>query len=225
MNRVLVLVEGPTERAIFQNVMALDLGIKNISLCPRVVGQPGHKGGNRFAVVRHEIRNLFHQEPGSFVTTFFDYYALGSDWPGITDIKDKNLKIARVILENAFADIIKGDMGDNFNPIRFIPYIQFHETESLLFADPSEMAEVFGQPGLKSVFEKIVEKYGGCENINRDYDSAPSRQIQKAFAGYKKGSSVNAHAYRIAQHIGVEKIRRQCPNFNDWYSKLERLGE
>jgi hypothetical protein len=225
MNRVLVLVEGATERAIFQNVLAPDLGNKNISLCPRVIGQPGHKGGNRFAVVRHEIRNLFHQEPGSFVTTFFDYYALGNDWPGITDIKGKNLKTAREILENSLADTIKGDMGDKFNSTRFIPYVQFHETESLLFADPSEMAVVFERPGLKTVFERIVEKYGGCENINRDYDSAPSRQIQKAFAGYKKGSSVNAHAYRIAQHIGVETIRKQCPNFNEWYGKLEKLGE
>jgi hypothetical protein len=146
-------------------------------------------------------------------------------WAGITKIKSKNLKTTRDILENALAETIKGDMGDEFIPTRFIPYIQFHETESLLFADPGEMAEVFGRPALKEMFEKIVEECGGCEKINNNYDTAPSRRITKLFHGYKKGSSVNAHAYRIAQHIGVQKIRKQCPNFDEWYGKLERLGE
>jgi hypothetical protein len=225
MNRVLVLVEGPTERAIFQSVFAPDLGNRNISLCPRVIGQPGHKGGNRFDVVRQEVRKLFHQEPGIFVTTFFDYYALGRDWPGMAEIKGKNLKTSRDILEQALADTVAGDMGNKFNSTRFIPYVQFHELEGLLFADPAEMAAVFGNESLKTIFEKIVEDCGGCEKINNNYETAPSRRIKKHFPGYKKGSSVNAHAWQIMLHIGVQKIRQQCPNFNDWYGKLERLGK
>jgi hypothetical protein len=224
MSRVLVLVEGPTERVIIQEVFAPDLGGKKVFLNPRVVGQPGHKGGNKFATVRREIRNLICQEPDSIVTMFFDYYGLGNDWPGKVAIKNENIEIARGALEKALADIIKQDMGDGFNPERFIPYIQFHEMEGLLFADPGEMAEVFERPALKTEFEKIVKDCGGCEKINNNYETAPSRRIQKYFPAYKKGSSVNAHAWRIVQHIGVAKIRQQCPNFNDWYAKLENLG-
>ncbi|MBN1190506.1 MAG: DUF4276 family protein [Dehalococcoidales bacterium] len=33
---------------------------------------------------------------------------------------------------------------------------------------------------------------------------------------------MNAHAYRIAQHIGLERIRKACPKFNQWYSQLEK---
>ncbi|WP_059280047.1 DUF4276 family protein [Dehalococcoides mccartyi] len=225
MNRVLVLVEGPTERVIIQQVFAPDLGVKNVFLNPKVVGQPGHKGGNRFAAVRRELRNLICQEPESIVTMFFDYYGLGNDWPERETTRGKSIEIARGTLEKALADTIRLDMGDGFNPERFIPYIQFHEMEALLFADPEEMAKVFQKPGLKTAFEQDVKDCGGCENINNNYETAPSRRIQKHFPGYKKGSSVNAHAWRIAQHIGVEKIRQQCPNFNDWYAKLERLGE
>ena len=46
--RVLVLVEGPTERAIVDNVFAPSLGSRSVFLYPRVVGKPGHKGGNGF---------------------------------------------------------------------------------------------------------------------------------------------------------------------------------
>jgi hypothetical protein len=225
MNRVLVLVEGPTERVIIQQVFAPDLGTKNVFLNPRVVGQPGHKGGNKFATVRREIRNLMCQEPGSTVTMFFDYYGLGEEWPGITDIKGKNIEIARGTLETALADIIRQDIGDKFNSDKFIPYIQFHEMEGLLFADPDEMAKVFEKPELKTEFKKIVNECGGCEKINNNYETAPSRRIQKIYPAYKKGSSVNAHAWRITDHIGVEKIRKQCPNFNEWYSRMEKLGE
>ena len=48
MKRVLVLVEGSTEQAIFTQVFAPDLGIKGVSLNPRIVGKVGHKGGNNF---------------------------------------------------------------------------------------------------------------------------------------------------------------------------------
>ncbi|MFP4349147.1 MAG: hypothetical protein ACLFQY_12740 [Desulfococcaceae bacterium] len=28
----------------------------------------------------------------------------------------------------------------------------------------------------------------------------------------------------MARHIGIERIRRQCPHFNEWFGKLEKLG-
>ena len=31
--------------------------------------------------------------------------------------------------------------------------------------------------------------------------------------------------YRIIQRIGVEGIRKECPNFNGWFAKLEQLHE
>jgi hypothetical protein len=59
----------------------------------------------------------------------------------------------------------------------------------------------------------------GCSNklINDNPVTAPSKRIQRFFPGYRKGSSVNAHAYRIAQRIGLERIRRQCPHLANIY--------
>lgn len=107
---------------------------------------------------------------------------------------------------------------------KFIPYIQLHEIESLLFAGPEKMAQVFEKSELTAKFEQIVRECGGCEYINNNPENAPSKRIQNLFPGYKKGSSVNAHAYRIAQRIGVSRMRAQCPHFDEWLAKLEQLG-
>jgi hypothetical protein len=225
MKRVLVLVEGPTEQAIIDRVFAPDLEVKEIFLNPRIVGKPGYKGGNRFAVVQRELLALLRQEPDSIVTMFFDYYGLNASWPGLTEAKGKNVDKAFSLVTQAIADAIVQDMGHRFNPARFIPYIQFYEVEGLLFAGPNEMAEIFEKPSLKEKFEQIVKDCGGCEKINDGVDTAPSKRIQQLFSNYQKGRSVNAHAYRIVQHIGVERIRKECPQFNAWYSRLEKLNE
>ncbi len=224
MKRVLLLVEGPTERAIAEQVFAPSLGVKGVYLYPRVVGKPGHKGGNSFATVSRELTSLLKQETSSTVTMFFDYYGLDESWPGVAKAKAKSIDVAFKAVLQAISETMAKQMGPEFNPARFIPYVQMHETESLLFAGPDEMAKVFERPGLKTRFEQIVTDCGGCEKINDDWETAPSRRIQRLFPGYKKGRSVNAHAYRIAQHIGVERIRRECPNFNEWFTRLEQLG-
>jgi hypothetical protein len=222
--RVLILVEGPTERAIVDNVIAPPLGLSGVFLYPRVVGKPGHKGGNNFAVVRREIANLIRQEPGSIVTMLFDYYGLDDSWPGVSESRGKSPGSALTIMKTSIADAVIEDMNGDFNRTRFIPYVQFFEIEGLLFAGPQEMAKVFGRPNLETTFRQIVTDCGGCERINDRYDTAPSNRIKRYFPQYRKGRSVNAHASRIAQHIGIERIREQCPNFNDWFTSLEQQG-
>ena len=224
MNRVLVLVEGPTERAMVDHVFAPELALKSIYLYPRVVGKPGKKGGNKFSVVRRELKALIKQEPQSMVTTFFDYYGLPKDWPGLEAAKGKMASEVPAIVEPAITEAVAQDLGSVFNRKRFLPYIQLHEVESLLFAAPDIMAQVFERPSLADTFKQIVEECGGCELINDDPATAPSKRIQRLFPTYKKGSSVNAHAYRIARRIGTDGIRRACPHFNEWYTKLEQLN-
>jgi len=208
VSRVLILVEGPTERAIVHQVIAPALAINRVFLYPRIVGKPGHKGGNRFQTVRRELRNLLLQEPNSTVTMLFDYYGLPDDWPGIMDTKGKDAAEVPNIVEAAIAEVIQADLDNSHNPKRFIP---------------EEMAMVFGNPDLTAKFEEIVQDCGGCEKINDKPTTAPSKRIQILSPNYKKGSSVNAHAYRIAKHIGIHRIRRQCRHFNEWMTKLEQL--
>jgi hypothetical protein len=219
-----MLVEGQTERAIVEQVFAPTLGINGVYLYPRVVGKPGHKGGNKFVTVKRELKALIKQETNSIVTMLFDYYGLSNDWPGLAETKGKLSEEIPQIIEPAIAAEIAKELGATFNPGRFIPYIQLYEIESLLFAGPHEMALIFEQSDLEPRFTEIVKACGGCERINDDPESTPSKRITRIFPGYKKGSSVNAHAYRIALAIGLERIRRQCPHLDQWLTKIEQVA-
>ena len=225
MHRVLTVVEGFTERAVVEQTIAPHLGSRGVALHAKVIGKPSHKGGIRnFEAVRKEILTLLKQERGSHVTTFFDYYCLPEDWPGLQDSKNKTASQAAAIVEEAMRSEVAGKMDPSDNAGRILPYIQMHELEALLFSDPKIMAGVFEQPGLEAKFTQIRNECGECEEINDDAATAPSKRIEKLFPAYRKGSGIRSHAPIIVKRIGMEGLRQACPHFNEWIATLERLG-
>jgi hypothetical protein len=227
MSRVIVMVEGQTESAVVDRIIAPHLEAHAVYIHPRLIGKPGHKGGTRrkFATVLRELRALLKQEPRSTITTFLDYYGLPGDWPGVADSKSKLSSDIPKTVEAEIAKAVVAEFTDSFDPARFIPYIQMYELEALLFSGPEEMAEVFEQSRLRPEFEKIVRECGGCEQIDDDPNTAPSRRIENLYSAYKKGKSELAHAWRIMKRIGLDRVRRACPHFNDWLTRLEDLSQ
>ena len=106
---------------------------------------------------------------------------------------------------------------------RFLPYIQMHELEALLFSSPRVMAAAFERPDLAFTFAEIVRQCGACEEINDKSETAPSRRIAELYPAYRKGSSAHAHAPIIAKRIGLATLREACPHFDAWMTTLERL--
>lgn len=225
MNRVLVLVEGQTERAIIEQVLAPHFGTHGLSLHAKLLGKPGHKGGIRaFDAVRTEALALLRQEPRSFVSTFLDYYGLPASWPGIGDARGKAAQEKARIVEVAMHESVRQRLVDPGHLRRFLPCVQMHELEALLFVDPKLMAEGFERPDLAEILAEIVQACGECEEINDHPETAPSRGIVRLFPSYRKGASLIAHAPIIARRIGLGAMRRACPHFNAWLTKIENLG-
>jgi hypothetical protein len=223
--RVLMLVEGPTERGIIQQVLAPYLGDRGVYLSPKVVGKPGHKGGVRgFDPVARELRALALQERESTITMLFDYYALPIEWPGVQKSKGRPAEQIPGIVEPELHQAMMKKIGDACDPRRFIPYVQMHEIEAWFFAGPDKMAAVFEQPNLEASFRQIVAECGGCEKINDHPETAPSKRIEKLSGRYKKGDGQRAHAPVIVSKIGIDDIRNACPHFNEWLTRLEALA-
>jgi hypothetical protein len=221
---VLIIVEGPTEGAVVEQVLAPHFGGRGVSLHAKVVGKPGHKGGIRsFESVRKEVLALMNQERRCFVSTFFDYYGLPVNWPGITEAHGKPAQEKARLVETAMLQNLRSLLGEPDNLSRFLPYVQMHELEALLFSNPKTMANTFERPSLASSFAEIVRQCGECEEINDNPETAPSRRIATLFPAYRKGSSLLAHAPIIAKRIGLDAIRQACPHFNAWLAKLETL--
>lgn len=227
MSRLYVLVEGQTEQAFVRDVLAPALSTGGIYPQPILLGKPGHKGGIRsFAVVQRDISNLLKQDTDAFVTTLFDWYGLPSGWPGLEESKLRaELPQAHSRLCQAMHSEVSETMGPDFRAQRFLPYIQFYEIEAYLFAVPDETARILGNDARAEDLRAVVKGEGGCEDINDDPISAPSKRIIALFPNYKKGKGINADLPRICTEAGLQALRDACPLFSRWVQALESLRD
>ena len=220
MVRVLALVEGQTEQGFLEQCIQPVLAAQGIVLSARLIGKPGRKGGIRkWSVARREIVSLLKSDPASFLTTMFDLYGLRPDWPGRAgSLNDRSRPDPAEVVEKA----IRKDISTEFEPglNRFIPYIQQYEFEALLFADPGELARVTENSDNETRFAQIVDECGGCEKINDNPNTAPSKRILDFSPNYQKRSS----GLIAAQGIEISKMRSCCPHFDQWLRRLESLA-
>jgi len=158
----------------------------------------------------------------------FDFYAMPGDWPGRTAATKMPLEKKGNHVEQALLDNLAAHAGADFRRELFIPYVQVHEFEALLFADVATMATTLAQfcPGsneadLNNAFQAILaEKSGQAEAINDNYDTCPSRRITSLVQAYNKAILGPI----IAARIGLNTIRTACPHFGQWLGRLEALG-
>ena len=94
-----------------------------------------------------------------------------------------------------------------------------HEFEALLFSDVHILAEITEVDVTE--FEEILEEFISPEEINDDPNNVPSKKIHALKNGYRKV----AMGKTVSEAIGIQAIRRQCPHFSNWLSKLEHLTE
>ena len=123
--------------------------------------------------------------------------------------------------ESAITLALRQELGDSGRIAeRFIPYIQMHEFEALLFANPAVLATAINRPDLTNTFTDIVTRCNGCETIDNSPSTAPSKRIIGVHPSYAKVSMGSV----AAQKIGLGTMRKACPHFNEWVGRLEKLA-
>lgn len=228
--RLNITVEGQTEETFVRAVLAPYLGRYGVfAVARRVLTGTGcspfdrgrryeFRGGMQdYAKPKRDIALWMRQERGCDVrfSTMFDLYGLPQDWPGRLPSNERaNVHDIVARLENAFAE----EIGDD----RLIPYIQVHEFEALLLAEPRGLLEPH-PAAEKAVCEiaDVVEQCGGPELVNDGPETHPSRRLQALIAGYNKTASGPAAAIAI----GIDRMREKCPHFREWVDRLASLGE
>jgi hypothetical protein len=146
-------------------------------------------------------------------TTMFDLYALPNDFPEFAKAKQSKDPYQRVaILEQALAE----DIADP----RFFPYIQLHEFEALILADPQKLDWEYLEH--ERAIQHLLKSLGNKnpELINDGPTTAPSKRILKEIPEYDKVSAGVA----VVERIGLATIRSKCQHFNAWLTYLENLG-
>lgn len=150
-------------------------------------------------------------------TTMFDYYALPDDFPGFDDsVKIQDVRTRISYLEDKFAeDVARG---------AFIPYIQLHEFESLLFADICKLKMEYPLAEEKILkLKRETDIFGDPEMINNSPETAPSKRIIAALAKDYHYNKVKSGA-AIASVIGMANILLHCRHFNEWIERIKQLS-
>jgi Domain of unknown function (DUF4276) len=188
---------------------------KNIYLNPILIGKSG--GDVSFKRLKKDIIILL-KDSSAFVTTLIDYYGLSKSFPGKElAIKEKTIREKSKAICDALEHEIERDAQDRSG--RFIPYVQMHEYEGLLFSDTTKFARSIGKPELAKQFQEIRDEFTTPEEINDHPNTAPSKRILALARDYEK-PTMGALA---ALEIGLLGIRRECPIFNQWLEQLEKL--
>ncbi len=221
MKRLLLVVEGATEQQFAIQVLGPHLLSSNVAVTkPQLVptGKSGRGGVVNYEHVKRAITSWARQERGPDVafSTMFDLYKLPRNFPGYVAAKAKTTPYSVVeSLEESLAE----DIGDD----RFVPYIQLHEFEAMLFSDPRMLSGSFSRRE-KEVAElvRIADKCGNPEEIDDGESTSPSKRIIELIPEYRGAKRVVGSD--VARQIGIDKIRNACKHFSDWLTKLEQLG-
>ncbi|HEX5748152.1 MAG TPA: DUF4276 family protein [Archangium sp.] len=220
MTRLNIIVEGQTEETFVRDLLAPHLGQFQVFATARCVEtgrrkQQIYRGGLvSYTKARKDIQTWLKQDKQALVSTMFDYYALPSDFPAPAGIRKEGRPLDWAIqLEHAFAAEI--------NDPRFIPYIQVHEFEALLFSDVRKVGDVLGADTLQlKQLQDIRAAFQSPEHINDSPETAPSKRLLKLFPKYDKP----VFGSLAVSRIGLALIRQECPHFASWLQKLESLG-
>jgi hypothetical protein len=216
MKRLIIICEGETEQEFCKDVLYNHFINKDI-----VIKTPLIKKSMGGIVAWEHIKNqiLLHLKEDVIVTLLIDYYGIKDyhNFPKWVESKAIVNKIDRMTyLENA----MKEDIDDSTR-FRFIPYIQLHEFEGLLFNN----IETFKSNIPKNEFtdirelESTINSNANPELINDGDKTAPSKRLERLISGYNK----IVYGAILAEKIGLERLRAKALRFNEWITKLENI--
>ncbi|MHB1461098.1 MAG: DUF4276 family protein [Armatimonadota bacterium] len=227
--RLQVVAEGRTEQEFVRTTLANHLGqygISTVARCALTSSQSSRKytgGVSSYGKLRNDIIKWLKEDSGhdARFTTMVDLYALPTDFPQYEisrTIADPYMRVS--MLENAMAS----DIGEP----RFIPYIQLHEFEALLFVDPMKLCdEYFDDEYVQKARELVDQKAKlpsrNPELIDGGNTTAPSKRIIQCIPPYQYNKAISGP--RVAAAIGLQALRAACSHFNEWLNKLEALQQ
>ncbi len=227
MKRVHIIVEGQTEVKVFYSILVpyIQSKVENVYI---EITPIKYSGGGivKYSKLLPELRNHLADKE-KIVTTFFDYYGLleKHNYPKYKEAKidQPNSKVGVAIMEEG----LKEDLtSKGISTKNFIPYIQLHEFEALLFSSDEGFEFQYDNEKVIRDLKSIAPRYETPEDINDSPVTAPSKRIiailEKQGDIYEKVIDGDA----ISIMVGIEAMLEKCPRFRAWVETLiEKIQE
>lgn len=222
MIRLHFVVEGQTEATFVSLVLAPHLSKFQVFTKVRLVRtSPRGAGGLvNYEHAKADLRRWMTEDrhASARFTTMFDLYQLPNTFPGYAEAAGLE-PFSRVRkLESAMTADIEGAAF----PSRFVPYVQLHEFEALVLAEPARLGSEYPEHAAgAAALESECRPFDSPEQINDGEATAPSKRILAHVPGYEKVRAGPA----LVNKIGLPTLRMRCPHFGEWLSRLESLDE
>ena len=213
---MVILVEGESElRFVHQMLIP---GLYNvckegwsIESCKIITNRKENKkGGNvNYEYLCNDVER-FASQGCRVITTFLDFFRLPNNFPGYTN----DSKCIQNIEQEMDADLRKKIPSLKL----FVPYIQKHEFEALLFSSMDGFEYLIDDELQLEKIKEIVSLYSNPEDINGGATTAPSKRLLSIFNYNKAADSAD-----MLEIIGLDAVLNKCPRFAAWYDKLVEI--
>jgi hypothetical protein len=213
MKRLYFVVEGQTEQEFVNTVLRPWLNDYSIyDITPVLIKTSKHgRGGHVNAQhLLNTINGLLRETSDNqlVVTTFIDFFRIPNNMPGYEEAMKK-------IGTSSQVRALEEELSNTVNDWRFIPYIQRHEFESLLFSSNVGF-EKYCSNEQSSETANIVVSFKNPEDINSSPEKAPSKRLLALIPDYDKVVLGNL----LALEIGLQTIIDRCPRFAQWIQNI-----
>ena len=215
MKRIIVICEGPTEKEFCDTILSPYFAPQGIYLNAPLI-KHSHGGIVPWPLLKRQICIHLRAERSAYVTTLIDYYGITSkhNFPSwVESLKETDVCKRTALLERGMKEDIDEELCS-----RFVPYIQLHEFEGLLFSNIDVYERVIPKGDLIGMEElrQTAAMYDNPELINNSPETSPSHRLARIVRGYDKV----VYGNYLAECIGLNKIRERCPRFNCWIESL-----
>ena len=212
MIRVCIVCEGMTEAEFVRTCMSRYFMGNGLNVFPVLLQAPsgGHRGGR--VTVQRLVKFMSHQyHQTDRITTLVDFYGF----------QDRGTRSCEQLEQDIGEQLPESKYDKRF----VLPYVQVHEFEGLLFSNPDAFKCV-GDGWNQQVHEQLMDvrkEFPSPEDINGGRQSVPSKRILSIFGPGNYSKVV--HGPLIAEVIGIDAMRRECPRFNAWIEKIAAWGK
>lgn len=215
MNRLIIIVEGDTEKEFIDRVLSPYLYSKGLQSISSFKIKHTKGGLVKYQHLKTDLIKCVY-ESNVIISTLIDYYALPEDFPKYEESKRIINKNERLLyLEKAITEDVENEQDKRFPNL--LPYIQLHEFEALVFSSIDGLRSLFSDEEADFIeIQDIINKHSNPEDINNNILTAPSKRLENTIRGYNKV----VDGIMIIEEIGIETILSKCPRFNCWVQRL-----
>ena len=211
MKRLYIIVEGQTEQEFVNSMIAPYMqqhGVYTVTPLLIRTSKTGRGGFVNYEHLKNDAKKLLSSKKSDFVvSTFVDFFRI----PEVPQKERWEKKATHIEQVEEMEQCIAEDINDS----RFIPYIQLHEFEALLFSSNKGFESFFSEDNAKDT-QQIINTFNNPENINTTPTGAPSKRLLAIKDDYDKVIEGNL----IALEVGINDILTKCPRFRAWIEKL-----